>query len=96
VSTLVHANKTDEESREGGSEPLDPTVLSESRGSQSVKIPWFIPESRKACVCPEEIMYILSRVVSLCLFLANPGVHFLNQNPVTRVEESLVVWENLS
>jgi hypothetical protein len=37
-------------------------------GTTSARIPWFISESRKACVCPEETVYTLSRAVSLCLF----------------------------
>ena len=65
MSTLVHANKTDEVSREGGgSHPFDPTVLRVMKGSQSVRDPRVIQiQKRKPVVVLKNLCTPLSRAV---------------------------------
>jgi hypothetical protein len=69
VSTLVHANKTEAVSREGGSQPFDPSALRESRvGKPVYKRPLCNPDTeKKACVlslrihvhpCPVRVEYV--------------------------------------
>jgi hypothetical protein len=48
VSNLVHANKTEAVSREGGSQPFDPSALSESQvGKPVCKRPLCNPDTEK-------------------------------------------------
>jgi hypothetical protein len=70
VSTLVHANKTEKVSREGGSRPFDPTALGKSWGKPVYKRPACNPETEmKACVCLEECVYTLSSEHGVCVCL---------------------------
>jgi hypothetical protein len=59
VSTLVHANKGDEVSREGGSQPFQSICPEGDQGKSVCKRPACNPKTeKKACVCLKECIYI--------------------------------------
>ena len=64
MSTLVHENKTEEVSHEGGSHPFDPTILRGIKGSQSVRDPRVILiQEGKLVFVLKNLCTPLSRVV---------------------------------
>ena len=70
VSTLVHANKTDEVSREGGSRPFDLTALGKELWKLVCKRPTCNLETEmKASVFLDECVYTPSSERRVCVCL---------------------------
>jgi hypothetical protein len=70
VSTLVHANKTNAVSREGGSDPFDPTVLGRAVEAIYQNTLGSTLKFVKPCGCLKNSCTPMSRAVSLCV---SPG-----------------------
>jgi hypothetical protein len=84
VSTLVHANKTDEVSCEGGLSSIRSDCPEGDEGKPVCKRPSCNSDTeKKACVCPEESVYTPVQSCGVCVCLGeNPCAHSLNGKPV--------------